>query len=242
VPETARYVFDDEYRVQGQRVEFRLIYKGMVPAESDHNSRTKEKHAIRKEFHRQLSELWKQTPALRWQQTEQVHVYQTPHNLVSHPGPHKWQISNIPLGAPGRTFIDYVGEQYSRNGYRFVPLLRRIYGVTCSLDVLFLRRDNLGYPLIKTGGDLDNRLKVLFDGLRMPNNLEECGGQGPAENEDPFFCLLEDDNALISDVSITTDRLLIPQVQDEHMHEVQLVVTVRTKIIDAEGFLCELYR
>src|SRR5581483_10790472 len=60
-------------------------------------------------------------------------------------GPGKWQVT----GAPGysehpQTFVDYVGRNYERAGYLFVPLLRKVYGVSCSLDILFLRRDSPG--------------------------------------------------------------------------------------------------
>ena len=53
------------------------------------------------------------------------------------------------------------------NGNRFVPLVSKAGGFTCSLDILFLRRDDPEGP-IESGGDIDNRLKVLLDGLRMP--------------------------------------------------------------------------
>jgi len=90
------------------------------------------------------------------------------------------------------------------------------------LEILFLRRDNPGY-LIASGGDIDNRIKVLFDGLRMPNTVAELGGIPLEPDEDPFFCLLEDDN-LITSVSVTTDRLLIPQDSDEKPHDVHLII------------------
>jgi hypothetical protein len=46
-------------------------------------------------------------------------------------------------------------------------------------------------------------IKTLFDGLRMPT-VEE--GRAEKADLDPLFCLLEDD-ALITDVVIRTDRL-----------------------------------
>ncbi len=62
-------------------------------------------------------------------------------------------------------------------------------------------------------GDIDNRLKTLFDSLRMPSPSQECGQESPGEAEDPFYVLLEDDET-IANVSVTTDRLL--QVPAEH--------------------------
>lgn len=51
-------------------------------------------------------------------------------------------------------------------------------------------------------GDIDNRLKTLFDALRLPNQTNELVGyDNPAPDENPFFCLLEDDS-LITHVSV----------------------------------------
>lgn len=124
--------------------------------------------------------------------------------------------------------VDYFSEQYRQYGFRFVPLVSKLQGYTCSLDILFLRRDAPG-NMIRSGGDIDNRIKVLFDGLRIPASSNELGGAVPEKDEDPFFCLLEDD-ALITEVNITTDRLLLPRRADEHLHDVLLVIRVTTKI------------
>lgn len=78
---------------------------------------------------------------------------------------------------------------------------------------------------MSNGGDIDNRIKVLFDGLRMPKTERELGGFGIDADEDPFFCLLEDDT-LITRVSVTTDRLIIPQKDAENVNDVLLVIHV----------------
>jgi hypothetical protein len=78
-------------------------------------------------------------------------------------------------------------------------------------------------------GDLDARMKTLFDALRIPKDLAETGGQGPQDDEDPFYCLLEDDK-LIADVSITTDKLLLlPKKRVPDANDVFLVITVKIK-------------
>ena len=101
-----------------------------------------------------------------------------------------------------------VGNQHARNGYEFIPLIGRSFGASaCALDILFLRRDHPG-NLIKSDGDIDNRMKVLFDALRMPQNSSEVCGP-PERDETPLFCLLEDDR-LITEVKVSTDRLLVP--------------------------------
>jgi hypothetical protein len=92
-----------------------------------------------------------------------------------------------------------------------------------------LRRDHPG-NLVSYGGDIDNRLKTLFDALRMPNTCDELAGVPPEADEDPFYVLLEDD-ALITKVSVTTDRLLLPPVGEEHINDVQLVIVVGVNVI-----------
>jgi hypothetical protein len=88
-----------------------------------------------------------------------------------------------------------------------------------------------GVPLIHSGGDIDNRLKVLFDALRVPANCDEVAGAVKASDEDPyFFCLLEDD-ALITEVSVTTDTLLTPYVTGQE-NDVHLVINVKVRPTD----------
>ena len=60
----------------------------------------------------------------------------------------------------------------------------------------------------------------------MPKDRSELGECTPTPEEDPFFCLLEDD-ALITRVSVETDTLLDPQEGSAHeLHRVRLVLTV----------------
>jgi hypothetical protein len=76
-------------------------------------------------------------------------------------------------------------------------------------------------------GDLDGRVKTLIDGLRLPQQLAEVPG-GPLEDEDPFFVLLEDDR-LIYDFAVTTDRLLVPPEPDEPYRDVVAIIGVHIK-------------
>jgi hypothetical protein len=188
-------------------VEFRLIYKGILPSEGS-GKHVKEKHLIRKQIHSQLRELWYGHDFLK---------------RYTKPG----YVDGVP--DESRSDISVMASKFVRDKYRFVPLVCEHFGAACSLDILFLRRDGPG-NLIRTGGDIDNRIKVLFDGLRIPKHTNELSGIPPEEGEDPFFCLLEDD-ALITDIKITTDRLLIPQQGDEHIHDVHLTLHVKTKMV-----------
>jgi hypothetical protein len=211
LPHTIRYIFDDAFDQRGgDMLEFRLIYQG--PLHSD--GRTKEKHLIRKQFHGQLTELWRVHPFLSWADK--------PHSVYG-----------------DRSYLQQLADQYARLGYRFVPLIQddgkgRI--VTCELDILFLRRDNPGYLLLRGGGDIDNRIKTLFDGLKMPDCLNDLGGfDNPAADEDPFFVLVQDDK-LITALNVTTDRLVLPPDRPQYPHDVVLIVHVTAKLMNAGEF------
>jgi hypothetical protein len=89
-----------------------------------------------------------------------------------------------------------------------VPLVREDFSLLCSLNILFLRRD---FPLgVMSHGGLDNRLKTLIDSLRKPHSANELvGNEKPGMDEDPFYCLLEDDD-LVTGLAVETDMLLGP--------------------------------
>jgi hypothetical protein len=83
--------------------------------------------------------------------------------------------------------IEALASIYAVGKYRFVPLVREEFALTCSLNILFLRADIPGK--VVQSGDIDNRLKTLFDALRMPaTDLEMAEyASGPADGEEPFF-------------------------------------------------------
>jgi len=201
-------------------MEFRLIYQGPLPAERERKppGTAKDKHQLRKYFHRQLRELWNQHPDLRKMANARCF-------RVDRDAGYEYVFVEGTVGTNVKRYIDMVADDHTQFGGRFVPLISKIGGFTCSLDILFLRRDNPG-NLILHGGDIDNRIKVLLDGLRMPHKEAEMGGYTiDAADEDPFFCLLEDDS-LITKISVTTDRLIVPQGTDEQIHNVLLVILV----------------
>jgi hypothetical protein len=123
--------------------------------------------------------------------------------------------------------IRRIGRTWNRNGFNFVPLVQEKYVLRCSLEVLFLRIEDRANFILQ-GGDLDARLKNLFDGLRITAKGERLPlGVTPEDGEDPFFCLLEDDN-LISDVRVNADQLLcLPGKKAIDPHDVYLQITVR---------------
>jgi hypothetical protein len=213
---------------EGEKMEFRLIYQGRLRSERSEcgsstgpKGRAEDKQQLRKHFHPQLRELWKQHPDLRSQASAFCYL--------SNRGQEGKKLVFVDdrLASAGNVqrYIDHLASNYQRCNGRFVPLVSEVGGFTCALDILFLRRDNPG-SLVHDGGDIDNRIKVLLDGLRMPKTTQELGGLtiDPAD-EDPFFCLLEDDS-LLTRLSVTTDRLLSPQKAAEDIHDVLLEIHV----------------
>jgi len=192
------------------------MYQGQLPSESGSNTRQKAKQRIRSALHPQLAELWKQdlVAGIAFGSNPNVPKVagRNPNEIAEH---HK-------LANKGNHF------------YRFVPIVGERLGVACSLDILFLRRDSPG-NLIQYGGDIDNRIKVLFDALRIPQNPGELPDGPPGPGEDPFHCLLEDDR-FITSVKVTTDRLLTPLSHGEHTSDVLLVVGV--KVVVTRAFPC----
>jgi hypothetical protein len=191
-------------------VDFKLLYSGQLHAAASGNPRTAEKHLIRKELHKQLRQLWETHPLLAKMRDSKV---STP---------------NSPPGVYVNR-LEAIADRYARCGYRFVPVVSRDLSLSCAVDALFLRRDHPG-NLVRSGGDIDNRLKTLFDALRMPNNCDELAGNSPDADENPFFVLLEDD-ALITKISVTTDRLLLPQTGIERINDVRLVIGVSVNVV-----------
>ncbi len=116
--------------------------------------------------------------------------------------------------------------------YQFLPLTSRARQENAELKIIMLRPQTGPGFIIGEGGDIDNRLKTLFDSLRMPDKVEELpAGEDPAEGEDPFFCLLEND-ILITGLSVRTDRLLEPAQKNSY---VKLLVEVSIRKVPMVG-------
>lgn len=193
-------------------VEFRLTYEGPLWAASASNTRVQHKHDIRRRFNGQLRQLWATEPYLS-------------KALFSR------RDANPPPPTIRETLVEHQRKNYAKLGYEFVPLVTEELRMFCAIDILFLR-PTLPGGAIKSG-DLDNRLKTLFDAMRMPGNKDELGGNdAPLEDEKPFYVLLSDDR-LISKVSVETDRLLEPLGTDGYKdNDARLFITVRLKPFD----------
>lgn len=207
-------------------MKFRLTYEGVLRSTQGearpHQTEplAAHKHHIRREIHKQLKELWRTEPFLSTHKVSRADAQSRP---VSDEDSY-W-------GTDPKEQLPWdmaIADLYKENGYRFVPLVRDAAHLLCSLDILFLRRDTPGS--IIHAGDIDNRIKTVIDALRKPHNPNELkGNETPAEGEDPFYCLLEDDRQ-VSHLSVETDRLLDPPApKNTDASMVRLVITVNVR-------------
>lgn len=86
--------------------------------------------------------------------------------------------------------------------------------------------------MLMKSGDIDGRMKTLFDALRMPDNKGELGGYDlPLPGEQPFYVLLQDDK-LISHISIATDMLLQSTKANAGVNDARIVIAVTLKPVN----------
>lgn len=111
-----------------------------------------------------------------------------------------------------------------KHGHTFAAVVSERLGLRAELDILLLRPATPGDLVID--GDIDNRMKTLFDALSAPAQASQVHDTMRASSvEDPCHVLLEDDR-LITRVSVETDRLLAPASPDH----VRLSIRVRTRL------------
>lgn len=184
-------------------MDFVLRYRGPLPS----NGSVKDKHHIRTAIHAQLQALCNQEPLL-----VQAKLDTLPEGVL------KGREVEVPRPLEIMYFFVALG------GFCFVPIIHRPHELVCALDILFLRREKPG-AIIRHGGDLDNRLKTLFDALRMPHDATELAGVLPECPNQRMYCLLDDDS-LITRVSVSTQQLLEPIGAGEHPTTVELLIHV----------------
>jgi hypothetical protein len=183
----------------GEEVNFRLTYHGPLKAASQSDTRRVDKHAIRAAFSEQLKQFF----AAR----NDAFLDEEVKSIGVH------NIDDVLI---------------NRGPFVCLALVREKLNLVCDLDVLFLRRENPG-SLIGSGGDLDNRIKVLFDALRIPQDENEVRGITLAPNEDKLLLCLTEDDKLITGFRVTTDRLLEPPRSLQEQNHIHLVINVEVR-------------
>jgi hypothetical protein len=198
------------------------MYRGLLPV----NGNVKEKFVIRRQLNTQLERLWQEQALLR-ELTCRVGAVAIAEQSKSEGILHEDSDANFAAG------IEALGLNHERNGHKFIPLAQERFFLRCSIDILFLRREGPGRVVMN--GDIDNRLKTLFDALQMPQVKQEIGSELDGNGDSPFFVLLENDN-IIADVSVVTDRLLDVPLDFQHeSNYVSLVLDVKlqpTRLVD----------
>lgn len=204
-------------------MKFTLRFEGELPA-SGNSRKVSHKCEIRKKLHPQLEELWRIHPVLsrvrdvgiRFPMDQGAHRVEW-HHSMSESAAGGWLAEFPNLLAPIEV-----------GGTSFIPLVRESMSFVCGLDILFLRKEPPG-RLISQAGDIDGRIKTLFDALRMPSQDEQ---QLCKDTPSPCYCLLESDT-LITDLSIRTGQLL---TGGEKESWVDLVIDVTLKAVHVRGY------
>ena len=200
-------------------MQFYLVYQGELVA-TGNKPRPGDVCKLRDALHPQLAYLWQNHIALqRLRNSAQVPA-ELGHHFADLDNPPDYESGPRPLP---QGWIDLC-EPIRKDGSTYIPLVRKSLALMCHLDILFLRQEKPG-ELVLQGGELDNRIKTLFDALRIPN--AEVARKHP-QMQDPTYCLLEEDT-LISGFEVSTGQLLFPQTQKPN--EVHLVIEVEIRVL-----------
>jgi hypothetical protein len=191
-------------------MDFILRYRGRLPGKMSDS--VDDKQRVRMALHSQLEELCRRE--------EFFHECLFPDLITGRISGNKLEF-NHDANHPGND------KQFCKlpiAGFDFVPLVHRQHYLYCQLDITWLRTERAGD--IVRGGDLDNRLKTLFDALRMPHAENEVGREKPTTPSQRVFCLMDDDS-LITKLSVSTHQMLEPRAEGERETDVDLLIHVR---------------
>jgi hypothetical protein len=199
-------------------MKFILTYSGELRS----NDGYERKWEIRKQFDPQLRKLWLISPALK----RVEYMRHLPKTGFWQIDSHHTVVGENP-SVPTDNTIDILAPIKVRTR-SFNPLVRDSLALKCGLKILFLRQEDTGR--IYQGGDLDNRLKTLFDALSVPNADQIVDDP---TIDDPIFCLLEND-CLITKIDVDTQRLL--SRQDASKHDVQLIIEADVRVTQSRTY------
>jgi len=168
-----------------------------------------EKQQIREELHTQLKELW----------------------------------TFAPLADRKRFLEPETGDPLSfsilieRYGHVWAPLVCDKLCLHADIEVQMLRPELPG-GIVTSGGDIDNRLKTLFDALSVPQQRQQMTDTARlSSTTDPTFTLLEDDK-LITRIVVVADRWFSAPAPD-HVRLTMQVILRAHRVIYANDILRE---
>jgi hypothetical protein len=203
-------------------MKFTLTYEGYLPS----NGSTHDKWRIRNEFHPQLVELWEIHRGLK-DMHHRRYIHESGAWLIDHHHSKGEAPQPVPPPDKAHEYVDVLAP-VTVGGRQFMPLVRNTLALNCGLKIQFLRKEEPGRVIQQ--GDLDNRLKTLFDALSMPDAQQIVPDTATA---DPIHCLLENDG-LIAGVAIETHRLL-NRPNTTH-REVHLLIEVDVRVTQSRFY------
>jgi hypothetical protein len=107
----------------------------------------------------------------------------------------------IQVGFGGDDRDEQIARRFQKHGYRFVPLVTRALDVSCHNGLLYLRPGAAGGIIRRQ--DIDNRIKTLFDGLKMPGDAQDLGAYtSPAAGRTTPSSAFVEDDSLITSLSV----------------------------------------
>lgn len=108
---------------------------------------------------------------------------------------------------------------------RFNFLVSEYLKTVVDLEIFLLLPQKVG-AIVTNGGDIDNRIKTLFDALRIPASNSEIPSSDSFEyGSDGMYCLLEDDKLI--------EKVTISAYQDHSAtddQQVKAIIIVNTRI------------
>jgi len=167
------------------------------------NADPKEKHRLRKHFHSQIKRFVESDEHLKNKKC--------------------WQLESFLKQDPNEmNAISKKGDFY------FASLISSKLHLLAEINHTILWHDLPGQIIGQ--GDIDNKLKTLFDALSCPPHESQITGLKPENGEEPFFCLLEDDK-LIQNVNIRTHTLLENNVDKRDIFVLIHVQSKATRLV-----------
>jgi hypothetical protein len=208
-----------------------LTFEGSLPA-SGNKPKPDDVWRIRKDFHPQLAEFHQVHPVLRQFARNGLWIPKN-ENVPFFFGERHHSYPDVDINKVGRPNPKEhwnLCEPIIKGNKPFLPLVRESLALICGVKVLFLRKEAPG-SLILQGGDVDNRVKTLFDALSAPPHDENVLDDPTAEY--PMYCLCQSD-ALITSVEVKTDRLLTKP--NSPVDQVHLVVEVDVRVVQVQTY------
>jgi hypothetical protein len=167
---------DPAWIVGDTTVDIALKYDGLIPSGQQRGGQSDLKQVIRKQFSKQLGKQWEKETILRG-------FYDAGLPLIGN------FIKNQPCqGSDECPFF-----RVPVCGFHAIPLISWHNRLGVELDIVFWGESR---RVLQSGGDLDNRLKTLFDALRIPQGPNEVLGTMCGNGSEEIFCLLEDDSLI----------------------------------------------